>query len=241
MNKNHILFVFEGADTEFKVTSSLGKYFINENILIRTAYCNTIYELYEEIKDDPDLDTFLLLKNIPKNADTLKGFRSSNFSEIYIFFDFDGQANKADDNKIEAMINHFSNETEKGKLFISYPMIEAIKHIPKKSSFQSLIVPARKNIYYKQMVAKDIDEYLKNFDLYSRDTWQYLIESHLRKMNFIVEGTYKIPERIIGQLEIFQQQKIKYIDTCLTVAVLSAFPPFILEYYGIRFIKKLTS
>ncbi len=240
MSNHHILFVFEG-DTEFQLVYSLNKYLVNENILIKTAFCNDVYELYKEIAADPDLDTFLLIKGLPHNREILKDFKSSDFSEIYLFFDFDGHDNNADDEKLAATIKFFSEETEMGKIFISYPMIESIKHVLNIDKFKHLIVPAREHIHYKKMVEVVIDESVRHFNRYDRETWKYLLKLHLMKMNFIVNGSYTVPQQKISQIEIFENQKIKYIDKNSTVAVLNSIPAFILNYYKLTFIRKLTS
>ena len=46
-----------------------------------------------------------------------------------MFFDYDGHAPLADDEKIKELLILFNEETSFGKLYISYPMIEALKHI----------------------------------------------------------------------------------------------------------------
>lgn len=61
----------------------------------------------------------------------LAGLQRDDFSEIYLFFDYDGhQKNLGEfDSKdaIEQMLISFDNETENGKLYISYPMVEALR------------------------------------------------------------------------------------------------------------------
>jgi hypothetical protein len=59
---NNILFVFEGERTAKQITKSLTQYFINENTIVQCAYCAEIYQLYRQISNDEDLDTFELLK-----------------------------------------------------------------------------------------------------------------------------------------------------------------------------------
>lgn len=53
---------------------------------------------------------------------------NGDFSEIYLIFDFDCQAPQYDDEKLQIMLDFFDNETEHGKLYINYPMIESFKH-----------------------------------------------------------------------------------------------------------------
>ena len=42
----------------------------------------------------------------------------------------------ADDSKIKEMLQFFDNETENGMLYISYPMVEAIRHYKDMNSFR---------------------------------------------------------------------------------------------------------
>jgi hypothetical protein len=67
-----ILFVFEGAKTEKKITDSFANSFPTEDYIIECAYCTTIYNLYNKIVVDEDLDTFSLLKEVPFNQEILK-------------------------------------------------------------------------------------------------------------------------------------------------------------------------
>ena len=126
---NHILFVFEGEKSETLIFNSLKKFFLTKNTTIIASFCNDIYELYEEINEDPYLDLFLLLKGTNKNKATLSNISRDNVSEIFLFFDYDGHDNLADDNKVEAIIKHFDEETEKGKIYIVNKTINNYWHV----------------------------------------------------------------------------------------------------------------
>jgi len=65
-----------------------------------------------------------------------------------------------------------------------------------------------------------------------KSKWIQIIIEHLKKMNYIVNDNYTIPTSIIPQIEIFVKQLEKHINIDETVAVLSAFPIFIFDYYG---------
>ena len=58
-------------------------------------------------------------------------FDREDFSEGYLFFDYDGHQknlSKYDEkDALEQMLMSFDNETENGKLYISYPMVEALR------------------------------------------------------------------------------------------------------------------
>ena len=51
------------------------------------------------------------------------------FTKIYFFCEYNEQAKNAEDNKIEELVGFINNERENGKLYISYPMVEALKHV----------------------------------------------------------------------------------------------------------------
>lgn len=228
----NILFVFEGEKTEDQLVKSLTKYFFNESTIVKCAFCAEIYQLHQAIASDNDLDTFSLLKETFQNRDILKEFDRDDFAEIYLFFDYDGHSSLANDNSLQHMLELFSEETEAGKLIISYPMVESLKHFSDKIDFKNLRVKAKENIGYKQIVADEsASEYL-HFSKYSNETWKILVENHLYKMNFLVNNQFSFPRENYPQSVIFENQRIKYIDIDSTVAVLSGFPIFIFDYYG---------
>lgn len=239
------LFVFEGQNTEINIAKNLADKFsetftdIFASDDIKCAYCTTIYDLYNKILEDEYLDVFMLLKEKEFNKEILKGFNRTDFAEIYLFFDYDGHAPIATDNKLAQVINMFNEETEYGKIFISYPMVEALKHYSNTIDFKNLKVKAKENINYKKIANLNCNIKYRDFNQYNENTWRELIEIHLKKMNFIVNDNYSIPHNSITQHEIFVNQLEKYIKVDSTVAVLSAFPVFIFDYYGYKIINNL--
>ncbi len=144
---NHILFVFEGQNTEKQIADNLlENIFIIENTVIQCAFCTDIYQLHKAISTDEDLDVFMLLKEKHQNATTLAGYNKNDFAEIYMFFDYDGHAPNAHDEKIKEVLNFFNEETSYGKLFLSYPMVEALKHVSDEIEFRTLKVNAKEKI-----------------------------------------------------------------------------------------------
>lgn len=240
---NKILFVFEGEKTEKQIskslTDNLSDYFVNENTIVECVFCAEIYQLHKQISNDEDLDTFTLLKEIPQNQDILSDYNSSDFAEIYMFFDYDGHATIASDEKIKALLVLFNEETEFGKIFISYPMVEALKHFSDSIDFKELKIESKENIKYKQVVNDESKNELQQFSKYTKDTWIELIELHLKKMNFVVNDDFILPKDSIAQIEIFLNQLNKYIKIDSTVAILSAFPIFLFDYYGHDVINEL--
>lgn len=236
---NNILFVFEGKETESKISKSLQKHIFNNEteVIVECFFKADIYQLYAKLSTDDDLDTFTLLKE--RNANSLQDYTRNDFAEIYLFFDYDGHATKADDEKIIELLKMFDNETENGKLFISYPMVEALKHVNDSIKFDELTVCCNKNIHYKQQVGCECKPKYRYFSSYDMETLKYLIDLHLKKMNYIVEGEFTFPSDLILQDIIFQHQLEKFIKKDSTVSVVSAFPVFIHDYFGNKRTKEL--
>ncbi|PAC32593.1 hypothetical protein [Flectobacillus sp. BAB-3569] len=236
---NEILFVFEGEKTEKQIVDNLTQYFISENSIIQCAYCSEVYQLYKELSADEDLDMFMILKEIPRNKEILSRYSRNDFAEIYLFFDYDGHSTLANDSKLESMLRFFNEETSVGKLYISYPMVEALKHIQDEDAFRYVKVLAKKNIHYKNIVSQECKKEFVQFTSYNRDIWIILIKTHLQKLNDLINDDYIFPNTLVSQEMVFQQQLEKYINVDSTVSVLSSFPIFLLDYYGVFQLKIL--
>lgn len=237
------LFVFEGQYPEKYIVKSLQNHFLQENSIVTCVYGAEIYQLYKVVSSDPDLDLFNLLKE--RNYDKSGGLNAhtrNDFAEIYLFFDYDGHSDKASDEQLELLINFFDDETDHGKLYVSYPMVEALKHIVDDESFKDYTVACKENINYKELVSRTALKTLINLNNYELSTWQQVTSMHLKKMNYLVFDRYQMPSAIIPQTLIFSEQYHKHILPSNCVSVLSAFPAFLHDYYGVTgFAGKLTT
>lgn len=229
--KNYILMVFEGELTEKIIFNSLKKYFLKNktNRIIYGFHCGEIYSLYNKLQKPENETLFYILKN--KNPE-LEHIIEEYVESIYLFFDYDNHAPTADDTKLQKMLDFFDDEFENGKLFISYPMVEAIKHLQENINFEETIEKSCKK--YKKIVSQNCDKKLENLNDLTKENWEVIINEHLKKANFIVYDSFELPNSLIDQIEIFENQKLKYINIDNKVAVLSSFPLFLLDYYGLE-------
>ncbi|MFK5977087.1 MAG: hypothetical protein QM493_11340 [Sulfurovum sp.] len=236
---NNILFIVEGKKTEPLIMENLKKFFLNDNNEyiatkdIIVSYGTVIYGLYKKFLDkngelDFDIDTFAILKRLD---DRLKDIKRKEIDQIYLIFDYDSHASNADYNKLLKVLNLFDNELDKGKLFISYPMVEALRHLKDEVDFKDTKVISEKA--YKN-ISKECDACFLHFNDYTQENWKTIISQHYQKANFIVNDKFEFPPNIIEQLDILVKQKEKYIDIEEKVAVLSAFPLFLVDYYGTK-------
>lgn len=230
---NTVLFVFEGERTERRIFDALKKEFFqshNDDFIIVT-YNTDIYQLWSEIAGDEFLDIVELLKG--RNRDVLANISRDDIDQVYLFFDYDGHAPNASDDAIGNMLEWFSNETEHGMLYVSYPMVEAFKDINDDHGFRYNFVSAKDNIHYKALVGER-GKYLDIRYLESSD-WDRIISANLCKANYIVCDKYQVPEELVFQSEIFEKQLERFVEPDNQVGVLSAFPFFVVEYFGLGF------
>ncbi len=133
--KDYKAFIVEGEAREPLIIDNISKvFFAHENFKIITLPAGeNIYMLWKKLKED-DFETDIievLRENNKEIRKQLTGLTRDAFSEIYLFFDYDAHQNnlrESDDrNVISQMLESFDNETENGKLYISYPMVEALR------------------------------------------------------------------------------------------------------------------
>jgi len=230
---NYILFVFEGEKREPQIFESLKRYYFSAgtSAILIAAYCSNIYSLYHQLDNDPDLDLFPLLKGKPKNSG-LSGISRDEISETYLFFDHDGHDGAASHGKLDTMLFLFDEETHHGKLYISYPMVEALKHLNDATHFKDVVFQIPAGVSYKREVGKSGAAHYRHIPRLSRVKWKKIISEHCKKLNYLMTGKFEFPTSLTSQLDILASQKAKHIDTKNEVAVLSGFPIFVIDYYG---------
>ncbi len=239
--ENIILFVFEGEKVEVQIYESIKQHFskVNSTTHIYATFDTHIYELYKVLKEDGDQDIVELIRDrSSKNRCSLSGILRDSIAEVYLFFDYDGHVPVASNESLMEMIDYFDNETEYGKLYISYPMVEALKHVQSDVDFKETIVAINLGKNYKTLVGETCENKLQDLTNLTLSNWHWLIDAHGKKLNFIVNGVYSFPDELILQKAVFESQLEKYINPNGNVAVISAFPALILDYYGIDKLKQ---
>ncbi len=238
--------IFEGEETEKIIFDSLKQYFLNENTntIIYGFHCGEIYSLYHKLKNDTDLEIFPLLKEKLKIKNTvLQNINRDEVSEIYLFFDYDGHAPSADDDKLKEMITLFNNETENGKLYISYPMAEAIQHIKEDIEFKNTLAKSSKEATglsksYKNIALNSCDNCYTDLNHLSNDNWKVIIDEHCKKLNFIMINDFTFPSQLFEQLNLLNKQVDIKEQNNNKVSVLSSFPIMLIDYYGYSKLKE---
>jgi hypothetical protein len=240
--------VFEGGSAEPKVFDSIGKLFLSEEDFQIIKCKHDLPTLYSHLKANGD-DLFRILPFKENGIEIPEGKRLDTlFSQIFLFFDYDFQ-NRIGLDKVNEILNEmldfFDDETDNGKLYINYPMIESLKYtkeMPDNNYYQYVVSRdecvkhqfkgnAEQFAYSGAKGFKFIDLSLTKKAAVMKN-WISLIYQNVIKANYIVSESNTIPEQKddINQNAIFEAQKSKYVDVNMDVSILNSFPIFIYDY-----------
>lgn len=250
-----ILFVFEGEEREPDLYKTLERlYFPRKNDNIVCSFGNNIYALYMEmlaLDGDGDIVSVLKEKLAERGENTLEGKRSSDFSEIYLFFDYDFQNSQLSideiNRRVSVMLDMFGEETESGKLYINYPMIESIRYVKElpDERYLEYSVTREECLDFKRLASEFSHYDSLDFILFNdgerpshekymkiEDNWQILKDMNLKKANWLVTGLVSMPieKSVINQIAIFEAQRSKFVEPSDSVSILNSFPIFVYEY-----------
>lgn len=251
-----ILFITEGKKPDTKLVKSVCNFqsdFFSHKIDYEIVIFSTnIYSLYNKLKENQYEQT---VEHICELSDGEFEYTSEDFSLIYLFFDLDAQHYKEDKkdkdvekiyneiyNKIEEMLNLFDNATENGKLFLSYPMVEANNYFHERfincDSINLITYPVFSDVHFKDACKIFIKEN-GPFQIRMKDKnqiWLSLI-LYTTYMLFYLKINSFIQEGAIDSKDIFLKQYNDFILPLERVLLLSAFPQYLLDFYGVeRFI-----
>jgi hypothetical protein len=250
---NTILLVFEGEIIEGQIFNSIEKYFFptsNGKQIIRSSFKAEIYQLWNKVKDDADLDIVEILKQRPDSD--IKDLNRTDVSEVHLFFDHDGHSHSGTmtpqdyNGMINNLLDTFDNEFEQGKLWVSYPMTEAIKHCTDNPDecFHDAFLDISNNINYKNII-NEISHY-KDIRKYDENTWRYLTMINVQRAFSLVNNRYEaisdyliikqwFEKNVIIVKMIQEKQYEKFILPKNKIAALSPFPLFLINYFGEKY------
>ena len=243
-NRDYKAFIVEGEVREPLIIDNISNvFFAHGNIKIITLPAGqNIYMLWKKLKED-DFDTDIievLREEHGELEEQLCGFSRDDFSEVYLFFDYDGHQNNLgesdDSDALEQMLISFDNETENGKLYISYPMVEALRDFEegKCGNVGQCFVTVTEIGNYKYIsAARSFYPLFKDYDI---TVWKNLIEVFAMRISCLMNSkttvAYEQYVESVSPFEIYKMQEQEIEKQ--RVFVLSAFPEFLVDYYGIR-------
>ena len=268
-----ILFVIEGERRESDFLKTVCRLFFSgtNSQRIIFLYCGNLYNLYRDIRriseDGLPYTTFGLLRERAfklNHSPELTGVLESEVSEIYLFFDYDlhhtdvNQTLTIDEKNAEVkeMLEFFSDETGNGKLFVSYPMIEALRYTKKlpDENFHSYRIALSDIGEFKQLAAEfsyypnlkfallNEHDHLSTIEEVTTN-WRMLITQHIDKANELCNGENGVPRDVesVSQQRIFAAQLPMQHLPCPCTIVLCSLPLFVFEYFGSKLLGHVTN
>ena len=268
---NVILLVFEGETIEGQIFESIKKTFFPASegrTVIKSFFCGEIFQLWGKVRNDADLDIVEVLKErLGAMRDSAKGkakkrmemryaeiknIDRKNVSEVHLFFDYDAHCSQSvvsqqeNHQKALGLLNTFNDEFEMGKLWISYPMAEALKHCKKmtRDCFHDVPLYISDNKNYRKLVDGKSDyPDIKKYDAF---TWHYLSAVNIQRAFCLVSDARKtvsdycdikswFEKNTAIAKTIHEKQHAKFIAPRNATAALSPFPLFLLHYFGEAF------
>lgn len=246
-NQDIVLLITEGEKLDKRILNQVQSVFLPNQKVNIFPICLNIYNLYSKMIENDDfgtefIDVFSVIQAIAKEQESsnnpeLLALKRNQVSEIFLFFDYDGHDTLTPIHQtcVEDMFELFSDETENGKLYINYPMVESYKH-PIQNNIE--IIDIFTDTHYKTHVAKICDKKIENISkLRERNDWFNVFYPHIKSSNYLFNNKFSFPQNYseackISQEEIYKKQKEKYIKPSKKIMVLSSFSWFLLEYLG---------
>lgn len=251
--RKKVLFIYEGVKAEENLLNNLITIFFSSKVDVSILNCpaeGNIYMLWARLKDDEfETNVVDVLKEMSLVAkERLSDFKASDFAEIYLFFDYDGHSNNVPqhfrrEDVLCEMLQVFNNETELGKLYISYPMIEAIKEIDiKTKDYENLYMSLDEIPQYKQRVFSRPD--FNNYNRIDEEHWLIACGASRKRASLLAKYnsscTYEYFIHNLSQEKLYGYQKENYINNGHLLCILNSVPLFLLEYYQEEFWNRVT-
>ena len=249
MSSAKVLFVLEGEQPEGNIVARLQKAFPEEladlsSDLMKIVFSSNIYSLYGKLKDDDGfLDVVEVLKEQHTDDDELQNLDREAVSQVFLFFDLDihglAQSIEQSCEQLCELLKFFNNETENGKLFLSYPMVEVVNICDQSNGLMS----EDRNLFkicdckgngFKHFV-NDLNRDSKTICRANcRENWLTISKANYEKAKWLMHLTSEELFSVLNQMQqptILQHQQLLIKNEGI-VATLSAFPFFLLEYVG---------
>lgn len=251
MNRGYIVFIVEGESREPLIIANLTQIFFKSlPCIISLSAGENLYMLWNILKQDEyETDIIEVLREYSPSARKRleeENLTRDNIEEIYLFFDYDGHQNNvpieaANEDVVREMLGVFSNETELGKLYISYPMVEALR------DFKLGECTAATSCFWKISQSHDyktrsgIGTMHSDVRKYDINLWSGILRVFVRRLACLYgwESPMQFYEERehIEPIYIYDKEQRLLRKGCLFI--LSAFPEFLLDYHRMPFVRSM--
>lgn len=218
---SNILLIVEGVKTEKELFEKFYELYSKKNIEI-ISYGTNIYNMYNKMKksylspvnpEKVDFESLDLMLFLNEYLDLQEELDEKDFTDIILIFDFDPQDPSFSLGILKEMLEHFNDSSDKGKLYINYPMIESFKDyncfedtdfLESTVSFDVLTQKVGKKNLYKHQVDKK--GFIKKHTDIDKRIGNYLLRSNIEKTEFLLKCKHH--EEIY--IDLFAHQSIKF-------------------------------
>ena len=234
------LFIVEGEDRDYRfINEMLGLFFTGkyETRTICLPATQNIYMLYSQLKKDEfETDLVEVLRDNVQTAEyELSGISRQQIDEIYLFFDYDTHQDNlrsglSQDEALSEMIDFFDNETDHGKLYLSYPMVEALYDYVEETceSYTGCYIPTDKSGEYKNNCGAGNPKASIHRDI---NEWKMIIDIFQSRLSclFVREIDFETYRSDITTKSIYEKEEELRCNNW--IFVLSGLPEFLLNYF----------
>ena len=238
--KRSILLVVEGAKQERLLMNKVLEEFGLDVDYRIYSYGTNIYELYERMfahgRDELEALSFVSVLKERETDRERRELLDTNFSDVLLVFDFEGDAeDRFSFERLEEMLDYFSESTDEGKLYINYPMVEACKHFSSlpDAGYLSRCVTADDARSYKRIVG--VESRFQNFERdFRRPALDALVLLTVAKSLRLCEGELDLGDFAdscarVDHRDIFEREKDFYRGRS-RLAVLGTCLMFVCDY-----------
>ena len=198
MSEHNVLYIVEG-ETEKSLLKRLWSRFEPDNSYEVYVYNTNIHvmiqSLFQEGELDEDLEIVRDLRSMEKDEEK-RAILGKRFEYVYMIFDFDPHDSRVDMEKIAQMMDFFNDPGGNGRLYLNYPMVESYRHLKSLADAdfkdRKVSLDILKKGEYKKLVEAESGKEFKQLNNYTKEMFKEIIELHLQKENYIVNGVFEL-------------------------------------------------
>lgn len=121
--------------------------------------------------------------------------KDKKITDMFLIFDYERQDPLFDGLKLKKMSSFFNDSVENGQLYMSYPMIEAYKHLKSlpDNDYKNKICVVSDISNYKQTVNNE--SMFTNVKKLNRDFFQQCVVHNVKKASYILNNNYELTDQ----------------------------------------------
>lgn len=186
-----------GSESDFNLMCTLWDTFDekNRNVFVYgTDLRRVVLEMCHEGTFDEKVDLLQVLKDTEWLAHKKYQIDQEKYDYIYMIFDFDPLVDQA---LLAPIMEHFSDPKGRGKMYLNYPTVDSFRHVVSENDeeFLDRLAGERMPNRYKNLVDRTCLLNLRVVDNCDEATLKKLVQMHLMKTNYILNGDYELPTK----------------------------------------------